>query len=108
MNSSTDATTQVAGQAAYLESISQRWLVALRTDQPGLPQPVAAAMVDTAAKGPLGGQLRTIEDALMHLEKANLEDLTGSEVRVLMAVLRGMRDTLAQLESQLKHLWERE
>ena len=108
MNPSTDAKTQVAGQAAYLEPINQRWLVALRTDQPGLPQPVAAAMVGAAGKGPLGGQLQAIEEALMHLEKANLQDLTGSEVRVLMAVLREMCDTLAQLERRLKHLWERE
>jgi hypothetical protein len=108
MNSSTDETTQVAGQAAIPDSINQRWLSALRSDQPGLPKPVAEAMVDGAAKGPLGGQLRTIEGALLHLEKTNLQDLTGSELRVVMAVLGEMHDTLAQLESQLKHLWERE
>ena len=86
--------------------VSERWLAALRDYQPGLPQPVAVAMVDAAAKGNLGSQLRVIEEALMTFEKANLEELTGSEARVLIAILRQMQGELSQLENRLNHLWE--
>ena len=88
------------------DPVSERWLAALRAFQPGLPQPVAVAMVDAAAKGNLGIQLRKIEEALMSFEKISLEDLTGSEARVVFAVLRQIPGELSQLESKLNHLWE--
>ena len=92
--------------SATPDLVSERWLEALRAFQPGLPQPVAVAMVDAAAKGNLGSQLRLIEEALINFEQANLEELTGSEVRVLIAILRQMHGELSQLESKLNHLWE--
>jgi hypothetical protein len=88
------------------DPILERWLAALRAYQPGLPQPVAVAMVETAAKGNLGSELRKIEEAVMGFECANLEDLTGSEARVLIAILRQMGGELAQLEARLHALWE--
>ena len=63
-------------------------------------------MVDAAARGNLGSQLRVIEQALMNFEGANLEELTGSEARVLIAILRQMHNELSQLENRLNHLWE--
>jgi hypothetical protein len=89
-----------------IDPISERWLAALREHQPGLPQPVAVAMVDAAARGNLGSQLRVIEQALINFEGANLEELTGSEARVLIAILRQMHNELSQLENRLNHLWE--
>lgn len=88
------------------DPVLARWLAALRAYQPGLPQPVTVAMVEGAAKGNLGIELRRIEEAVMSFECANLEDLTGSEARVLIAILRQMSGELAQLESQLHALWE--
>ena len=90
-----------------VDPISSRWLVALHAHQPGLPRPVAEAMVDGAAKGVLGQQLRGIEEALMSFENAKLNDLTGSEVRVMIALLTQMQGELAQLQSRLSDLWER-
>ncbi len=89
-----------------MDPILARWLAALRAYQPGLPQPVAVAMVEAAAKGNLGIELRQIEEALMSFENAGLDDLTGSEARVLIAILRQMSGELAQLEAQLHALWE--
>jgi len=98
--------TRFNGRCVTEVTIHQRWLATLRTDQPGLPQPVAVAMVDAAAKGNLGIELRKIEEALMSFENAGLDDLTGSEARVLIAILRQMNGELAQLESKLNTLWE--
>lgn len=88
------------------DAILTRWLAALRAYQPGLPQPIAIAMVEAAAKGNLEIQLRQIEEALMSFERVGLEDLTGSEARVLIAILRQMSSELAQLEARLHALWE--
>jgi hypothetical protein len=93
---------------SWTDPVLARWLAALRAYQPGLPQPVAIAMVDGAAKGNLGIELRKIEEALMSFESTGLDDLTGSEARVLIAILRQMSGELAQLESKLNQLWEQE
>jgi hypothetical protein len=65
-------------------------------------------MVDAAAKGNLGIKLRKIEEALLSFESMGLDDLTGSEARVLIAILRQMSGELTQLESKLNQLWEQE
>jgi predicted metal-dependent TIM-barrel fold hydrolase len=91
---------------SWTEPILERWLAALRAYQSGLPQPVAVAMVEAAAKGNLGTQLRKIQEALISFESTGLEDLTGSEARVLIAILRQMSGELAQLEDKLNSLWE--
>jgi hypothetical protein len=102
MNSSTLAESRDAGYSHPQDRVHKRWLDALRAHQSGLPQPVAVAMVDAAAKGFLGEQLRKIEDALMSLENASLDDLTGSEARVLIAILQQMHGELTELERKLK------
>jgi hypothetical protein len=89
------------------DPIASRWLTALQSYQPGLPRPVAEAMVEGAAKGELGVQLRRIEEALVTFENAELEGLTGSEVRVTIALLGQMQIELGQLQSRLSGLWER-
>ena len=91
---------------SWTEPILERWLAALRAYQSGLPQPVAVAMVEAAAKGNLGTQLRKIQEALISFESTGLEDLTGSEARVLIAILRQTSGELAQLEGKLNSLWE--
>jgi len=91
---------------SWTDPILERWLAALRAYQPGLPQPVAVAMVESAAKGNLGTELRKIEEALLSFESTGLDDLTGSEARVLIAILRQMSGELAQLEARLHALWE--
>jgi len=90
------------------DGIRSRWLDALPAHQPGLPQPVAIAMVEAVDRGSLGEHFRKIEEALIHLENAELQDLTGSEARVLVAILRQMDNELAQLETRLNYLWEKQ
>lgn len=87
------------------DPIRVRWLTALNTHQPNLPSPVAAAMVDSAANGRLGRVLQQIEDAMIALETAPLDDITGSEARVMIAILRQMRAELTQLEARIAQLW---
>lgn len=87
------------------DAIRQRWTTALGVHQPNLPSPVAAAMVDSAAKGALGQTLQQIETALMELESAPLDGVTGSEARVLLAALRQMRGAVTQLEARISQLW---
>lgn len=106
MNPTIQPRTTETGPESTRDPVSARWLDALRNHQPGLPQPVAVAIVEAAARGTFGEPLRNIEHALMCFESANLEDLTGSEARVLIAILHQMHGELAQLESQLSHLWE--
>jgi hypothetical protein len=89
------------------DGIRARWLAALQAHQPGLPQPVAIAMVEAVGRGSLGEHFQKIEEALIHLENSELRDLTGSEARVLIAILRQMDDELAQLETRLNYLWEK-
>ena len=89
------------------DGIRSRWLAALQAHQPGLPPPVAVAMVEAVGRGSLGEHFRKIEEALIHLENAELRDLTGSEARVLIAILRQMDDELTQLEIRLNDLWEK-
>jgi hypothetical protein len=88
------------------DSIRQRWLTALYTHQPNLPAPVAAAMVDRAVTGQLGQVLQPIETTLLDLEAASLDSVTGSEARVLIAILRQMRGELTQLEARVAQLWD--
>lgn len=106
MSTATVAPPSPATAVALANVSKERWLAALQTAQPGLPQPVAVAMVEAAAKGNLGIELRKIEEALMSFESARLDDLTGSEARVLIAILRQMSSELAQLEGKLNSLWE--
>lgn len=78
-----------------------RWLAALRRDAPNLPTPIALAMTQGVARGPLGKTLREIEQALMSIEKMSFGDLTGSEVRMLAAILRQMNETVSQLSTKI-------
>lgn len=89
------------------DPILARWLAALQEFQPGLPQPVALAMVEGAERGPLGQSLCHIEEALIHLDRMALENLTGSELRVTLAILQQLNQELAQLHVKLNGLWEK-
>ncbi len=86
------------------DSIRTRWIAALQQAQP-LPTPVATAMVETAARGAVGTTLLTIEAALAQLDAAALDNITGSEARVLIAVLGETGNHLAQLRERIAQLW---
>jgi hypothetical protein len=65
-------------------------------------------MTQGVTRGPLGQTLREIEQALMSIETMNFGDLTGSEVRMLAAILRQMNETLSQLSANIAHLYSAE
>lgn len=85
--------------------ITQLWLSALLELDATLPRPVADAMVRNVARGPLGETLRHLEQALMHLESLNLDDLAGSEARTVLAVLIVMDQRVVLLQSKIRQLW---
>jgi hypothetical protein len=87
------------------DPILARWLEALRQDAPNLPAPIAVAMAQGVTRGPLGQPLRHIEQALMQIEDSNLSDLTGSEVRVLAAILHRMNRTILNLDAEIARLY---
>ncbi len=85
--------------------VLSRWLEALRRESPNLPQPIAVAMTEGAMRGPLGQSLCRIEAGLMEIENASLDHLTGSEVRVLTAILHALTDTATRLEGEVAQLY---
>ena len=95
----------VAEMTDLEDPILTRWLAALRRDAPNLPTPIAVAMTQGVARGPLGKTLREIEEALMSIENTSFGDLTGSEVRMLTAILRQMNETLGQLSANIARLY---
>ena len=87
------------------DPILLRWLEALRQDAPNLPAPIAVAMAQGVTRGPLGQPLRHIEQALMQIEDSHLNDLTGSEVRVLAAILHRTNRTILNLDAEIARLY---
>ena len=87
------------------DPILGRWLEALRRDAPNLPTPIAIAMTQGVARGPLGQTLCEIERALMCIENMDFAGLTGSEVRMLAAILRQMNETLVRLGADIARLY---
>jgi len=98
----------VLGMTDTRDPILARWLEALRREAPNLPTPIAIAMTQGVMRGQLGQTLREIEQALMSIETMNFGDLTGSEVRMLAAILRQMNETLSQLSANIAHLYSAE
>ena len=87
------------------DAITQLWLSALLESDATLPRPIASAMVRNVARGPLGETLRHLEQALVHLESLNLDDLAGSEARTVLAVLIAMDRRVNALQFKIRQLW---
>ncbi len=87
------------------DAIVQLWLAALLELDATLPRPVADAMVCNVARGALGENLRLLEQALMHLELLNMDDLAGSEARTVLAVLMAMERRVNFLQFKIRQLW---
>ena len=85
--------------------VLSRWLEALKRESPNLPPPIAVAMTEGALRGPLGQSLSRIEIGLIEVENANLDHLTGSEVRVLTAILHALTNTASRLEGEIAQLY---
>ena len=88
-------------------SFAQRWLIALLKSEATLPRPVASAIIENVAKGPLGDPLRQLEQALIHLESVRPENLTGSEARAILAILVHMTDQVTLLQAGIRQLWDK-
>ncbi len=88
-----------------LDKIQTRWLAALQATLPNLPKPIAVAMVQGAARGSIGKALAMIENGLMQIESSDLGRLTGSEVKVLAAILRQMDKAVIQLDGEITRLY---
>lgn len=86
-------------------AIQSRWLAALQQSLPTLAKPIAVAMVEGAARGSIGQALALIENGLIQIENADLQRLTGSEVKVLSAVLVQASQSVSQLEVEISRLY---
>ena len=88
------------------EVILVRWLEAIRRAYPTLPEVMAVALARGASKNPRVGQpLGQIEAALVDLQKLSLADLTGSEIRAVIAILNKMSECVAELQSAAQRQW---
>ncbi len=99
------AIAQPKGSRKDSELVLSRWLEALKRESPNLPQPIAVAMTEGARRGPLGQSLSRIEFGLIEIENASLDHLTGSEVRVLTAILHALTNTASRLEGAIAQLY---
>ncbi len=91
--------------ASQENTIAQRWLDALLQSEATLPRPVASAIIENVAKGPLGEPLHQLEQALIQLESVRPDDLTGSEARAILAILMHLSQQAGQLQVAIRQLW---
>ncbi len=85
--------------------IAERWRAALLQREPNLPRPVVDAMVQNVMKGALGKSLRDLEDGLIQLEALDIENLTGSEARTILAILTHLCNHAARMQASIEQLW---
>ncbi len=90
------------------DEIMKRWQKALLHCEPSLPRPVIDAMIQNVVKGPLGESLCQLEEGLMQLQTKDVDTLTGSEARTLLAILAHVRVQAEQIEQGLRQLWSSE
>jgi hypothetical protein len=58
-----------------------------------------------ALRGSIGQALASIENGFVQIEEADLSRLTGSEVKVLTAIVSHMKQIVGQLESDIARLY---
>ena len=91
--------------ASKRATIVQRWQAALRQHEPTLPQPIIDAMIENALKGALGIFLGQLEEGMIELESVDVETLTGSEARTVLAILAHVHRQATQLQTRVQQLW---
>ncbi len=103
-------TTPVESRAQEpLDDIRARRLRALLDRYPSLPMPIATAMINRAAEGPVGLALTQLEQALGQLnDLPDLNTLSGSEIRMLDVTLNLISSRITELQNLLNHVWERQ
>ena len=87
------------------DGIAEHWRTALLQFDSTLPRPVAQAMIQNVARGPLGEPLRQLEESLCQLEGIHPEQVTGSEARTVLAILIQMDRRVIELQGKLQQLW---
>lgn len=87
------------------DEIMKHWQKALLQREPNLPRPVIDAMIQNVVKGPLGESLCQFEEGLMKLQTMDVDALTGSEARTVLAILAHARAQAEQIEQGLRQLW---
>lgn len=87
------------------DSIAEQWRNALLQFDVTLPRPVAQAMIQNVARGPLGESLQQLEENLSRLEGVRLEQVTGSEARTVLAILIQMDWRVRELQAKIQQLW---
>lgn len=87
-------------------TVLRRWRNALLQTEPKLPSPVVDAMVRNVAQGPFGGILRQVDEGMLGLEMAVVEDLTGSEAKTILAILTQLGHQAAELREKIQQQWD--
>jgi hypothetical protein len=87
-------------------TVLRRWRNALLQTEPKLPSPVVDAMVHNVAQGPFGGILRQVDEGMLGLEMAVVDDLTGSEAKTIVAILTQLGRQTAELREKIQQEWD--
>jgi len=85
-------------EAHGFDETAARWLTLLLLNDPTLPAPTAGAMVARVCELPIGADLAALDCTLQYLNTRYLADLTTSERRVAIALLK---DLIAQARALL-------
>lgn len=86
----------------------ERGIEIVRQAYPHLPEPIVCGMVERVMQSALGAQLQNLERAICDMETcAVTQELGGTEVRVLQAVVHQLVAQLHDLHRTLNILWEK-
>ncbi len=88
------------------EALIERWVELAGRAYPELAKPIARAMAQRAARGPLGAALRQLDEGLLGLTDSALPELTGSELQMLAAILQQLNAETSQLLNQISMQWQ--
>lgn len=88
------------------EVLIRRWVQLAERYYPELAQPIIRAMAQRAAQGPFGPNLRKMEEGMFGLNDSALIEMTGSELQMLAAILRQLKEETSRLLTQISEQWQ--
>jgi hypothetical protein len=88
------------------DSLIDNWVQLAERYYPELAKPIVRAMAQRAKQGPYGETLRKIEEGMHGLNDSALPEMTGSELQMLAAILRQLKEETSQLLTHISGQWQ--